>query len=151
MKRRYRNVAFLMELLINILVFSVACAVLVGLFGKASQLSRQSKQQAAAASEVQNAVEVVKLRGIEGLGAQAGATGASLFFDGSWQPTTDPEAATYEVLVKVEYSSTEAGTLVDIYAAAHPYLMQAGASPLGQALYEMSTAVYQPVKGGAAA
>ena len=135
MKTRYRNVAFLVELMINILVFSISCAVLVGLFGKAGQISSQTNEETAAGTEVQTLVETLKLRGPQALGGTAEGDTLTFHYDGDWNQTED--GGDYTIVLTITDETTTAGTLQKIDARAW-----AGET---RELYSLQTAHYTPV------
>lgn len=137
MKTKYRNVAFLVELMINILVFSISCAVLVGLFGKAGQISRHSREEAFANTQAQTLLETAALRGA---GAFAGAKwldGESLncYYNSNWQQTDD-ENAPYVITLSIRRREMAAGVLTQLQAQAH--------TSAGRLLCNIHTANYQP-------
>lgn len=144
-KKRYRNTAFLMELMINILVFSMSCAVLVGLFGKAGQISKRSEEKAHANNEVLAMIETIKARGA---GTQELAysewendTTLVRWYDAKWDPTAKAEAV-YQVRLTMQTQPTRAGVLTH---------MQASAADLeGREICSVETTAYQPSqdKGG---
>ena len=140
MKTRYRNVAFLAELMINILVFSISCAVLVGLFGKAFQVSRQTARETKAASEVQWLMENLKAGGKDALeGAEwTDDDHAVLRYDEDWNRVESDAQAVYTIklLVSTAVGGTDYGALTSIQAVA--------ADAGGIALCRMETASYIP-------
>ena len=144
MKRRYRNTAFLVELMVNILVFSVSCAILVGLFGKAWQLMDQSRARSAAGNEALALVEQVKAGGLQAVPHGEVLDGGWLVcrYDEHWQPTS-AEDAPYDVRLRVTDSETGAGVLRSISAVAE--------TGERKELYLVETAVYIPNEGGVAA
>lgn len=140
MKTRYRNVAFLMELMVNILVFSISCAVLVGLFGKAGQISKQTSAETGAKTRVQSLVEVLRAHGPEGLPAEGEAGRYTVYYDGDWEPVPANDAGCrYLVRLTVQDEATAAGTLQKV---------QAGAFTREETpLYALETAHYTPSAG----
>lgn len=143
MSKRYRNTAFLVELIINILVFSISCAVLVGLFGKAGQISRRSHEQTFASNEVLALVEKIKVRGADGLphGQWLDEENALCYYDAGWNGTDDTTAP-YLVRLQMVTEEQEAGVLMRLEAVAE--------TSDGQLLYSVKTASYTPAEGGAA-
>lgn len=141
MKKTYRNIAFLAELLINILVFSVSCAVLVGVFGKAGTVSRDTGEQSLASTEVNALIETVRLRGEAGLEGAVRQTDGSYVcnYDAAWRPTT--QTPVYVVTVQLTEEQRGAGTLVYITAQAE--------SATGREICIYDTAHYIPAEGGA--
>lgn len=145
MKTKYRNVAFLLELMVNILVFSISCAVLVGLFGKAGNLSRRSRERTCASTELLSIVEVVKARGTEGLSQVKWLDDENLirFYDKDWKPTDD-ENAPFVLRLYVGRVQYEAGQLRRMEGMVE--------NKKGEELFAIETASYQPEnKGGATA
>ncbi len=138
MKTRYRNVAFLVELIINILVFSISCAVLVGLLGKAGEIAGQTQQESFAANQVQVIIETAKAGGAENLpGAVPQQDGSFVCgYDSNWQPAEVNEAE-YTVRLTVEQSVTDAGVLYTLVATAQT-------AEDGQEICRMQTATYTP-------
>lgn len=138
MKNRYRNVAFLAELLINIFVFSISCAVLVGLFGQAGQISRQTKEEGFATQEIYALFDTVRARGPEGLvSAQGGENGSYiLYYDKNWCPAADAQAAAYTVTLQMEDTGTAAGSLYQLDATA--------TDAQGSEICQMTTKTYHP-------
>lgn len=138
MKTQYRNVAFLVELLINILVFSVSCAVLVGLFGKAQEISHTTKQQTRAHTAVQTLLNTAKARGVEGIVcAEDGEDAWLCSYDENWNDTA-AENAVYTIRLVLQQEETSAGVLRHYQAVAQ----QAD----GTELASMETAVYYPAE-----
>lgn len=117
MKTRYRNTAFLVEVLVNILVFSLCCAVLVSAFVQASILVRQTKADNQATAEVYALLETVKLRGEEGLEhAQVGKDGILMLeYGGDWMPAQG-RGVQYRVYMKLDGEVRQSGTLYRIEA-----------------------------------
>ncbi|NLW79615.1 MAG: type II secretion system protein [Ruminococcaceae bacterium] len=141
MKKRYRNTAFLVELLVNILVFSISCAILVGLFGKAGQIARDTHAENFAGAEAQSLIEIVKARGVQGLeDADAQPDGSLLFYyDEDWQPASGADAA-YTIRLVVRDEATVAGVLSHLSAVAE--------SRDGAEVFSIATASYQPASAG---
>ncbi len=136
MKRKYRNVSFLAELLINILVFSISCAVLVGLFGKASELARATREESYASAELGILIEQTKAQGVLALGGEMQADGSLLFhYDADWNRAEAPEAR-YAIRLAVEEAITSAGSLLTITGEA--------SAADGRALCEVATKAYRP-------
>lgn len=143
-KSRYRNTSFLVELLVNILVFSISCAVLVGLFGRAGQMTKEGREEAAANAEMLALVEIVKARGTAGLEHADDMGGGSYRcrYDEDWQPTGKADAP-FAITLVVTEADTGAGTLTEIEAVAE--------TGDGRQLAAVQTAAYRPAEGGAAA
>ena len=143
MKKRYRNVAFLVELLVDILVLSISYAVLVGLFGKAAELTKRTKEEGLAYAQVQVLVETAKVRGFEdwqGGGAQENGE-AVYYYDARWEEAS-PEEALYTVQLQCTPEQKKGGVLNHVKAVA-------GAQD-GRELCVIETAVYRPDTGGTA-
>jgi type II secretory pathway pseudopilin PulG len=148
-KRKYRNTAFLLEMMINILVFAISCAVLVGLFGKAWQISRKTRMETGAAGEVMSLVETVKLRGAAAIPYADNRSPGELvcYYNSRWQPLAaaqlPPVDAAFKISLTVITTQTPAGLLSEVQALAE--------TTDGEELYRMATASYTPQEGGAAA
>lgn len=148
MKTKYRNVAFLLELMINILVFSVSCAILVGLFGRAGTLSRRTREKTCASTELLSMVETIKAKGTDGLALVEWTDDENLVrrYDADWKPTSDP-AAPYVLHMYVGRVQYDAGELRRMQGSVET----AG----GEELFSVDTAAYQPeeaaAEGGGAA
>lgn len=143
MNKRYRNTAFLVELIINILVFSISCAVLVGLFGKASQLSHKTNEEATANNRLMAVVETLKVRGGEHLteGEWVDDENLLCYFDADWNATTNADAV-YIIRVNMVASDKGAGVLKQLVAVAE--------TRDGRMLCDFETAAYSPNEEGGA-
>lgn len=143
MRKGYRNTSFLTELLINILVFSIACAALAGVFAQASLVARQTREENAAHSEVWAVLETGKVRGYEQLeGFEPQPDGRLVCgYDEEWTPTP-PEGAAYTICLRITDEATGAGTLRHVDATAQ--------TAEGRQLCHFTAASYLP-QGGAAA
>ena len=143
MNTKYRNVAFLLELMINILVFSVSCAVLVGLFGKAGNLSRRTRERSSACTELLSIVETIKARGTDNLELVEWTDEENLvrMYDKDWHPTTDANAP-YVLHLYVGRVQYESGELRRMQGAVE--------TAKGDELFSVDTAAYQPVNEGGA-
>ncbi len=141
MGTKYRNAAFLLELMVNILVFSVSCAVLVGLFGQAGTLTRRSRLQAAAATELFSLTETIKARGPEAVENARWQDEESLlrYYDENWVPTTN-ENAPYRLEMHVGRVQFESGVMLQLKGRV--------LAPGGQELYRLETAGYRPAPEG---
>ena len=139
--KKYRNVAFLAELLINILVFSISCAILAGLFGKASLLARQTKEETFASAKVYAIVETIKVRGIDGVdGGQEQPDGSLMYrYDEDWNIAQEKDTA-FIILLTVEPEKTDVGFLHHIHASAK--------TNEGRELYNLETAEYRSGEEG---
>lgn len=144
MKTKYRNVAFLLELMINILVFSVSCAILVGLFGRAGNLSRRTREKTCASTELLSMVETIKAKGTDELVLVEWTDDENLVrrYDADWKPTSDPDApyVLHMYVGRVQYESGELRRMQGSVETAG-----------GEELFSVDTAAYQPEEGGAAA
>lgn len=143
MKKSYRNVSFLAELLINILVFSISCAILAGLFGRASLIARQTREKNFASAEIYTLFETMKARGPAAL-TVAHEEEAGVYvcrYDKDWRPSVSGEG---EYTIEMDVTETAAGTgvLVEVEARAKD---KAGAEIL-----TMETKSYHPGRGGSA-
>ncbi len=143
MKKSYRNVSFLVELLINVMVFSISCAVLVGLFAKASEVARQTKEESFASVETYALFQTIKVYGLDGVEhGEKQADGSFVCgYDKNWNPA-DIKTAAYVITMKIEETSSEAGVLQTIYASAK--------NEKGNEIGTFETAVYTPQVNGEA-
>lgn len=140
MKKSYRNVSFLVELLVNVLVFSISCAVLVGLFAKASEVARQTKEESFASVEVYALFQTAKVYGLEGIDhAQQQEDGLYVCgYDKNWAPVALQEA-TYIITIQAEETKTSAGVLYNLTASA--------LNGKGDEIGSFTTALYTPQEG----
>ncbi len=138
MKSKYRNVAFLVELLINVLVFSISCAILVALFGEASRIAQDTKRESFAGVEASALLEQVKAQGQEGiLHGVVQADGSVLCaYDEDWMPIEGAEQAAYTIRLLITPEETGAGTLQNMSAIA--------TDSAGEEIYSLQTANYIP-------
>lgn len=143
MRSKYRNIAFLAELLVNIFVFSISCAILAGLFGQAGMLATQTREEGFASTEMHALFEITKARGLEGLGAECEETsdGFVCYYDRQWN-AADPSAYEYTIQMDVQEEETGAGVLYRLNATA--------SHSSGREICQMQTAVYSSDKGGVA-
>ncbi len=152
MKKSYRNVAFLVELLVNIFVFSVACAILVGLFGKAGQLARGTRERDFATTEIYALFETAKAHGVQAATAAGDAqddTRTLFYYDKNWKLTSAAGAA---YIVEVTATPEGGNTLPGSAPAGELDRLTARASDAGgREICTMQTAVYQPAAGNAGA
>lgn len=142
--KKYRNMAFLLELMVNILVFSISCAVLVGLFGQAATLTQRSRRQAAAATELFSLVETIKARGPDALENVQWQDEENLlrYYDENWNATAD-ENAPYRLEMRVGRVQFESGEMLQMEGRV--------LADTGEELYSLETASYHPVLEGGAA
>lgn len=141
MKRSYRNIAFLAELMINILVFSISCAILAGLFGKAGLLAKNTKEESFALNELHALVQEAGLRGLDAFpqGETQPDGNLHLYYDKSWLPAPK-EAAAYTIILTLNSTKTEAGELYAISASAQ--------NAAGKEITRLETSAYHPGEGG---
>ncbi len=141
MKTQHRNMTFLIELLINVLVFSVSCAVLVGVFGKASGMARSTREKSSATSEIYSLFETVRAGGEATLadGTLLENGGIAYYYNDKWNPV-QPDDADYTVVLTIEDSAKPAGTLRELHALA--------TSAEGDEICELATHTYQPDEKG---
>ncbi|MDL2254508.1 type II secretion system GspH family protein [Ruminococcaceae bacterium OttesenSCG-928-I18] len=143
MRNRYRNVAFLAELLINILVFSISCAILAGLFGQAGKLARETREKSFASQEIYSLFETLRARGPEGI-TQAqpdGQDGYALHYDEQWNPAGGENAA-YIIHLYTTDNDTGAGVLREVTAHA--------SNNQGEEICTLTTKTYHQGEGGGA-
>lgn len=140
MKRSYRNVAFIVELIINVLVFSITCAILVSLFGKASQLARNTREESLATATIHSMFEQMCAQGTEAVGDGFLKDGKLVYYyDKNWNHTETDNTAQYTVSLTVlegGSGTNSAGELTALAAIAQ--------DKDGREICTMETAVYQP-------
>lgn len=141
-----RSTAFLTELLIVILFFSVASAVTIRMFAAAHDTSAQSERLHSAVIEAQSVAEVLRV--------EKDATAALAFlygnvtqqdelfvvqFDKSWQPVSSEGA--YVLSVAQEDIAQAGGDMLtfEIHIA----------TAQGETIYRLETGSYTPQAGGA--
>lgn len=144
MRQSYRNVSFLAELMINILVFSISCAILAGLFGKAGMMARETKEKGFASAEVYSLLQTLRVRDVEELGAGEILENGSVicFYDNKWNTTTSSDAY-YEVVLNIDTSKTDAGELRNVTAVARHRTNE-------RKIFELKTTIYKPEERGGA-
>lgn len=145
MRKNYKNIAFLAELLINILVFSVACAILVGLFTRASEISRQTREESFAGIEVHSLFQTIQAEGPQGVTygqLEQGETTVVCLYDSSWTPVENEAEAAYLIHLFLKSEEGEAGVLTRITARVE--------TAKEKVIGNFETSVYTPVEGGAA-
>ncbi|MGN0413351.1 MAG: hypothetical protein ACI4FV_09970 [Lachnospiraceae bacterium] len=140
---RSKTSLFLMELIIAILFFSLACAVCIQLFFKAHQVSRKSEDLSSAVLWCENVAEL--FRGCDGDMAEMTAllvdtdhfqittnadNGFSIFFDKDWNPITEASHVTYEIQCEI-YDKDDYQTAVIT------------ASDGSEELYSLTSDIYQ--------
>ena len=82
-----KSAIFLFELMVVILVFSIAAAICTSIFAKGFQFSAQSENLTRAVIKAESAAEVFKNN-------PSSASESEVFFDKNWEPmTTNIEAA----------------------------------------------------------
>lgn len=141
MNGKYRNTAFLVELLVNILVFSVSCAVLVGLFGRAGEIARQTKEEGHATNEINAIMQTFKSEGPEGLFPDNPDEALMQFnYDDKWNPVEEPMA--YRVELTVVSEDHTGGVLYRLTGVA--------TNAAGREIGRMQTACYIQSEGAAA-
>lgn len=141
MKKSYRNMAFLTELLVNVLVFSISCAILAGLFVKASSIAKQTKEESFAGVEIYALFETMRAYDIDGLEhAEKQVDGSFLCgYDSEWRPTPTAVSA-YIIRLDITTTKTDAGVLQNIEAKAQ--------KANGNEICQFETAIYLPMEGG---
>lgn len=137
MKKSFRNTAFMVELLINILVFSISCAILVGVFGKASQLARDTREENYAAAEIHSMFEMAQAVGTAAVTAEGVQMGHEVhyYYDKNWYPTS-LESAEYRVTLLLDEEDTGAGYLSTLAGIAE--------HRSGREICTMETVLYVP-------
>ncbi len=153
--KKYRSVSFLVELLINVLVFSICCAILVALFGRAWQVTAVTRQAAAAEAEVNTLVEIAKVRGRGGLlqagGHENGPEEVCFAYNGDWQPLAAEWTQALSVFpVPLEAWAREGHAVAlwlrpEATGAGTLYRLEASAvDDTGSEIYAVQTAFYVP-------
>ncbi|MFV0412731.1 MAG: hypothetical protein ACK5L3_05595 [Oscillospiraceae bacterium] len=143
MKTTYRNTAFFVEVLVCIVVFSIAGAILAGAFGKASMAVRQTQEESLAGSEMYALVETYRARGQAGLAEGEALSGGGLAFAyaENWQQV-QAGGGVYTVTLFIQPQQRAGGVLSQITAVA--------TRSDGTEIYRLETAVYRPGEGGLA-
>lgn len=146
MKRKYRNTSFLIELLVNVLVFSIACAILAGLFVHAHLISAQTHNRSLAGNEMVSLSQRARADGVEALGAAVGESGElTFYYDANWQPAEQSVPGGFSIALNLEAQRQAGGWL---------YMLQfAAADEQGRELGTLHTALYAAeanLQGGAA-
>lgn len=139
-EKQYRNTAFLTELLVNILVFAVSCAVLAGVFARAFNVVRQNRQQSQAGTEVYAVVEALRANQNASLGSEEQPL--QIHYDENWQYAQGD--ARYTIEVRCAGEAQPAGVLYRLVATAHD-------NTSGEQLYRLETELYRSSEGGDAA
>ncbi len=153
--KKYRSVSFLVELLINVLVFSICCAILVALFGRAWQVTTATRRAAAAEAEVSALIEIAKARGRDGLlqagGHENGPEEVCFAYNDTWQPLAAEWTAAMSVYPIPPRAWAREGYAVNLCLlpqdspAGTLYRVQATAiNTEGEELYAVQTAFYVP-------
>lgn len=141
MKGKYRNTSFLVELLVNILVFSISCAILVGLFGKAGEVDRKTIEQGSATGEIYAMFQTLKAQGAGAFDQSAQSPeGLVVYYDDEWQPQEDGSG--YRIVLTIIPEAQDGGVLYRAQAVAR--------DKEDREICRMQTACYQP-EGGATA
>ncbi|MDF3003027.1 MAG: hypothetical protein K0Q48_3146, partial [Bacillota bacterium] len=110
-----RSQLFLIELIVVVLFFSLAAAMVMMVFGKAHELSAGSEALNEAISAVQSAAETDKVK----LQEEVVQGTESVYFDEVWKKT-DPENAAYRLNTEVKLEARPAGFMA-IYRYAVGY------------------------------
>lgn len=149
MNKKYRNTSFLVELLINVLVFSVSCAIIVGVFGKASEVTRNTREKSYATAEIYAVFEEFRGEGLSALDDGLEEDGEVLYFyDGNWNLTEADDLAKYVVTLRVEpQRELEDGTGA---VGELSRLIASAQESNGREICTLETSVYQAEKGVAA-
>lgn len=139
MRVRYKNTSFLAEVLVNIVVFSIACAILVGAFVQASIMVRQTREESLAANELYALTETLKLRGAESLEYTHLQEDGSLRieYDENWMPMNEGQG-TYYVRMEIVHQPRATGDM--LYVSLWAYQQN------GEEISRLDTIVYQPQK-----
>ena len=119
MNSRYSSRAFFVEIMVNILVFSVAIALLSGVFVRAAELTREAREEGFAAVEMASLLERAKQGGLQALPqGEQGPDGLLYFYyDSMWQPQAAGGAA-YVICIEEIATRQPAGTLFTYHATA---------------------------------
>ena len=110
-----RSQLFLIELIVVVLFFSLAAAMVMMVFGKAHELSAGSEALNGAISAIQSVAETDKVKQPE----EVVQGTESVYFDEDWKKT-DPENAEYRLTTEVKLEARSAGFMV-IYRYAVGY------------------------------
>lgn len=142
-RQRYRNTAFLMEVLVNILVFSISCSILVSAFVQAAHMVRQTRDEGLAASQIYALMETIKIRGTDGLEqGEEQDDGTFLFLYGNeWEPLPAADDATYAIVLEITEQPRATGDTLYITGVARWHVT-------GREITRISTIGYSPWKRG---
>ena len=143
MNSKYSSRAFFVEIMVDILVFSLAMALFSGVFAKASVLTREAREEGLAAAEMAALLETAKQGGLQALpqGVQGVDGLLCFYYDEAWQPQA-AEGAAYIIQLAEKAEAQPAGTLFAYHAEAS----RADGSPLGT----KSAYIYRPLPKEAA-
>lgn len=143
MRTTYRNSAFFIEVLVCIVVFSLAGAILAGAFGKASTAVRQTREESLAGAEMYSLLETYRARGEEGLadGEELSGGGLAFAYGENWQ-RAQAGGGVYTVTLFIKPQQRAGGVFSQITAVA--------TRRDGTEIYRLETAVYRPGEGGLA-
>lgn len=144
-KSRYRNLGFMAEVLVNIVVFSLSCAILVGVFVRAATLNFRTREESIASTQVYALYETVSVQGLRNIeGIQQMPDGNWMMqYDADWKPIAG-EGAVYIIELLVTEEAARAGELKTLQCVARRAADRS-------IIYRLETAFYLPDEGGAAA
>jgi hypothetical protein len=142
---KYKNTSFLVELLISILVFTIACAVLFQVYTAALLMSQNTKDVGQANTRIVTLFETLRDKDVAEVYPNAIVQSGGfyvLYFNEKWEKTTEDQAA-YSLVFQLEDQGAANGTMRQIRASVLSYSTGFEETKL----LEMETAWYQPTLG----
>lgn len=142
MRTKYSSLAFLSEVLVNVAVFSISCAILARVFSGAVGIAQKTSEENFAIAELYALTEIVRAQGEEGLPKGTKQTDGSLLllYADHWKPGPAGKGG-YTVCLMLTPETKPGGTLIVIVAVAYRQ---------GEEICRLDTACYRQTKGGAA-
>lgn len=129
-----RSQLFLIELIVVVLFFSLAAAMVMMVFGKAHELSAGSEALNGAISAIQSVAETDKVKQPE----EVVQGTESVYFDEDWKKT-DPENAEYRLTTEVKWEARSAG-----FMAIYRYAVGYASEDTKTMIYRLETKKYYP-------
>lgn len=143
MKQRYRNLSFFAEVIVNIIVFSLSCAILASVFVKAASVNKNNREETQAVTQLYSLFQEVQANGTQSIAParQTGADNWVIEYDKNWNAATG-EDVVYTVEFSLSSDERAAGTL---------YTMQGVARRQkdGEVFCRLESSFYTPRQGGA--
>ncbi|MFV0351818.1 MAG: hypothetical protein ACK5JF_05855 [Oscillospiraceae bacterium] len=143
MKKRFRITAFLVEVLIDILFFSIACGLLAGVFVKSYAIGKGTNEKNKAAAELRAISQEMKVNGSDAMleEEQTEQNTWNLYYDDDWS-RCPKERAAYYITLQWTPETKPNGTIQTMDGRAFK-------SGVGTVIFEMQTSYYIPQQGGA--